>query len=279
MNYYETLGVENKATPEEIKKAYRKLASKHHPDKEGGDTEKFKEIQVAYDTLSDEQKRAQYDLQLSGHSQQFQFGAGGEDINDIFRQFGFRFNQGGGFGQWTPRQPQKNKDLRIEIHIPLEATLVEQTKTIQLKNQKGNDTTIEVKIPRGVNNDTTMRYAGLGDHSIESLPRGDLYVHFRIQNTSNFYSNGLDLYTQLPINCLLATVGGKVQVTGLDGKIFELTLPKGSQNGKRLRISGQGLYQTNTTNRGDLYVEVSLTVPENLSDEQCTLIESMLSSQ
>ena len=280
MTYYETLGVPETATADEIKRAYRKLASQHHPDK-GGDTKKFQEIQTAYDTLGDDGKRRQYDMQQNGvGGQQFHFHTGGmnnPDISEIFRSFGFGGANPFEFHQ-RPQQ-RRNKDLRIEIPVPLVTTLEEQTKTVQVKTTNGENTTVEVKIPRGITNGTSIRYSGLGDNLFNTIPRGDLYVQINVHNADNFVVNGVDLYTTISVNCLLATVGGTVTVDSLDGKTFELTLPAGTQPGMKFRLAGQGLYVLNSTHRGDLYVELALTVPQNLLQEQLDLVRSILNTQ
>ena len=280
MTYYETLGVPETATADEIKRAYRKLASQHHPDK-GGDTKKFQEIQTAYDTLGDDGKRRQYDMQQNGvGGQQFHFHTGGmnnPDISEIFRSFGFGGANPFEFHQ-RPQQ-RRNKDLRIEIPVPLVTTLEEQTKTVQVKTTNGENTTVEVKIPRGITNGTSIRYSGLGDNLFNTIPRGDLYVQINVHNADNFVVNGVDLYTTISVNCLLATVGGTVTVDSLDGKTFELTLPAGTQPGMKFRLAGQGLYVLNSTHRGDLYVELALTVPQNLLPEQLELVRSILNPQ
>jgi curved DNA-binding protein len=281
MTHYETLGVDNKATTDEIKRAYRKLASQHHPDK-GGDKTKFQEIQSAYDTLSDDQKRQQYDMQRNGFGGgpgvQFHWNSNDmnhPDISEIFRSFGF----GGGPFEFHRPQQRRNKDLRIEIPVPLVSTLEDQTKTIQVKTTNGDSSTVEVKIPRGITNGTSIRYSGLGDNLFNTIPRGDLYVQINVHNADNFIVNGIDLYTSISVNCLLATVGGKVTVVGLDDKKFELTLPAGTQPGMKFRLAEQGLYLLNSTQRGDLYVELALTVPQNLSTNEIDLIRSILNIQ
>jgi curved DNA-binding protein len=280
MNYYEILGVGDKATVDEIKRAYRKLASQHHPDK-GGDKDKFQEIQAAYDTLSNDQKRHEYDMQLSGRGgsgTQFHWHSG--DINDIFRQFGFGggIDPFGGFRQQQP-QPRRNRDLRIEIPIPLVSTLEEQSKTIQVSTTNGEKSTLEVKIPRGITTGTNIKYPNLGDNLFNTLPRGDLYIQFRVHDAENFIINGVDLYTQVSVNCLLATIGGTVVVAGLDNKQFEIALPKGTQPGMKFRIPEQGLYQLNSNQRGNLYVEVAVTVPQNLTQTQIETIQSIINEQ
>lgn len=277
MTHYETLGVAEKATAEEIKRAYRKLASQHHPDK-GGDVKKFQQIEEAYRILSDNQQRQQYDMQRNGfgNGREFRFhssGMGHPDIDEIFRTFGF--GAGDPFGGFR-QQRRRNKDLRIEIPIPLVSTLETQTKTISVSTTNGERTTVEVNIPRGVTNGTTVRYSELGDNLFNTIPRGDLYVHFNVHNAENFIVHGLDLYTKTSVNCLQALVGGTVIVTGLDGKTFEITVPQETQPGVRFRIPGQGLYQMNSDIRGNLYVEVEVFVPKNLTQDQKEVIRKFL---
>lgn len=279
MTYYEILGITTKSTADEIKRAYRKLAGQHHPDKEGGDKAKFQEIQKAYDTLSDVEKRQQYDMQLNGFGgggPQFHFHSAGTDhpdIDAIFRQFGFG---GGNPFEVHGRQQRRNKDLRIEIPLPLVATLEEQTKTIQITTTTGEKSNLEVKIPRGITHGTNIKYSGLGDNMFNTIPRGDLYIQFNIHAAENFAVNNIDLYSKSSVNCLLAITGGKVSVVGLDGKIFELTVPPGTQPGTRFRLPQQGLYQLNTALRGDLYIDLAITVPQNLTPEAVEIIQSLL---
>jgi curved DNA-binding protein len=276
MNYYEILGVDDKATTDDIKRSYRKLASQHHPDK-GGDKVKFQEIQKAYDTLSDNNKRQQYDMQRNGFGggQQFHWHSADmhhPDLSEIFKNFGFDHNP---FAQHR-QQPRRNKDLRIEIPLPLVTTLEDQTKTVSVQTTNGHRETVEVKIPRGVTSATQIKYAGLGDNLFNTLARGDLYVQFNVHNADNFVVNGLDLSTQISVNCLLAIVGGQVNVSGLDNKTFELTVPPGIQPGTKFRIPQQGLYQLNSTIRGDLYIELTLEVPKDLNQEQLEIVRKLI---
>ena len=279
MTHYQTLGVTEQANADEIKRAFRKLASQHHPDK-GGDKNKFQEIQRAYDTLSDDGKRQQYDMERQGHGNHgFQFHFNNGNIDEIFRSFGF----GAGhdpFGQFRHQQHQRrNKDLRIEMPIPLVATLEEQRKTIQVTTTKGEHSTLEVTIPRGVTHGTNIKYSGLGDNMFDTIPRGDLFVQFNIHGAEGFGVNGIDLHTQVSVNCLVAIAGGKVNVTGLDGKVFELTIQPGTQPNTRYRIPQQGLYQMNSSVRGDLYVEISLSVPQQFSEEQLEIVRSLIDTK
>lgn len=267
MSYYDTLDVTKTATQEEIKKAYRKLAMKYHPDRTGGDDTKFKEIQLAYDTLGDPEKRRIYDS--GGHNPQ-----GHQDLNEIFRNFGFQFNDF--FGS---RQPKRNKDLQIKIMLSLVETLTEQTKTVSVETTKGNRETVEVRIPRGVTHNSTIKYPGLGDNFFDTLPRGDLYVQIALMPHPEFLISGIDVITNIDVNCLLAITGGETTVKGFDLKEFKLNIPPGIQTGQGLRIKDQGLYELHGSTRGSLVVRVNITVPTNLSTEQLDLIRQINTTQ
>ena len=278
MTHYNTLGVAENATPEDIKRAYRKLASQHHPDR-GGDTHKFQSIEEAYRVLSDPGSRQRYDMERQGFgpggAQQWHFHTGMHpDIDAIFQQFGFGF--GSPFGQ--PQQ-RRNKDLRVEIPVPLVSTLEEQKKTISVQTTNGERTTVEVVIPRGVTNGTTVKYSGLGDNLFNTLPRGDLYVHIKVHPAEGFAVHGIDLYTQVHVNCLTAVAGGDIVVTGIDGLQFNINIQPGTQPNVKYRLPGHGLYQMNGQARGDLYAEMVLTVPNNLTAQQLDLIRSLINTQ
>jgi DnaJ-class molecular chaperone len=281
MSHYETLGVAKEASQDEIKRAYRKLASQHHPDK-GGDKAKFQEIQRAYDTLSDANKRQQYDMESNGFGHrgtQFHWHSsdmGNPDISEIFRNFGFG---GDPFNPFRHQQPRRNKDLRIEIPLPLVTTLDDQIKTVSVQTTNGQRETVEVKIPRGITNGTQIKYTGLGDNLFNTLPRGDLYVHISVHNADGYIANGIDLYHKVVVNCLLAIVGGDVTVNGIDSKTFLLTIPSGTQPGTKFRLPQQGLYQLNSNQRGDLYVEIDISVPQNLTPDQLKIIQSLINPQ
>jgi|GEM_PF-839927 len=284
MSHYATLGVTENAGPDEIKKAYRKLANQHHPDK-GGDTDIFQKIQAAYDILGDHDRRAQYDAERSGMGG-FRFTVNGQDVNggippgmeEMLRNFGFAF--GSGFANHRDplahfRQPRKNKDLQIELLISLASTLEEQTKIINVKTTNGDTYPIEVKIPRGVKPSSTIKYPNLGDNFFSSLPRGDLYVRIQIEANTVFGIDNLDLITEAQIDCVRAMVGDTLIVHGLDGKRFELSLPAGTQPNTRFRIANQGLYAMNQNVRGSLIVNVKINVPINLSQQQIDSLKEL----
>lgn len=281
MSHYDTLGVANTATPDEIKKAYRKLASQHHPDK-GGDTAKFQQIEEAYRILSDTNQRAQYDSQLRGNPGGFRFTVNGQDINgfppemgDIFNKFGFNFGGHDPFAQFRQQQPKRNKDMRVELRVDLEDTLNQNKKVISVQTTNGERQTIEVDIPRGIHNGSQIKYPGLGDNFFTSIPRGDLYIHFTINPHPKFQISGYDLFTNIDINALDAIIGCSVEFLTLDGKTFELTVPPGTQFGTKFKIGGQGLYAMNQSARGNLYLIANIVIPTDLSEDKLETIRQL----
>jgi curved DNA-binding protein len=272
MNYYTILGVEKTASPEQIKAAYRKLASKNHPDK-GGDTVRFQEIQTAYDVLSDASKRQAYDNPMTQGPQNFNFNFGGAqgDLNDIFNQF---------FGGRNPfanmrSHPQRNRDIRSDIVVQLVDTLSEQRKTFQITTEQGIVLNSDLVIPRGITSGTTIKYPGLGENANTNLPRGDLYLTVNVQRNPNFQVSGLDLMTSLTIDCFQAILGCEQTIAGLDGKIFTIQTPSAAQNGMKLKLSGEGLYAFQQDVKGNLYVNINVKIPTNLTSEQLELIKKL----
>jgi DnaJ-class molecular chaperone len=284
MTHYATLGVAETATADEIKRAYRGLASKHHPDK-GGDTQQFQEIQAAYAVLEDPNRRAQYDQERRNPGG-FRFNVNGNDFDqmppgmeDILKNFGF---PGGAFGQGSPfgqRHPRKNKDLRVELHIPLVEALQEQKKTLSVQTTTGHRETIEVTVPRGIHHGAQIKYAGLGDNMFNTLPRGDLYVVFNVIPHPKFRIDGIDLISKVSINCFDAITGGVTEITGLDERVFELQIPAGTQPGTVMRVRDQGLYHLGQESRGHLLVEIIISIPQNLTEQQLDLIRQIQLNQ
>lgn len=273
-NAYDTLGVPKGASDEEIKKAYRRMAAKHHPDR-GGDTAKFQEIQTAYDTLSDPVKRQQHDnpnpFQQGFHRAgpgnfEFHFGNGGPQ--DIFEQF-----FGGGFHQQQQRhQPRRNKDLRINLNITLESTLQDQNKTVSVQTTKGDRFNVDVRIPRGVNHGTTIKYSQMGDNMFETLTRGDLYVIINVIPDPRFIIHGNSLITNVEITSVEAMVGVDREIEGLEGKLYSIKIPRGCQTETKFALREQGLYAMNMHVRGDLIVNIVVRTPV-ITDEQAQLLK------
>lgn len=268
MNLYDVLGVSKDASTDEIKKAYRRLASKHHPDK-GGDTAKFQEIQTAYDTLSDENKRRSYD---NPHQNDFHFNVNDGNLNDIFEQFGFRF--GPGFAGH-----RKNRDLRVGITIDLSETLTDTIKTLSIRNSNGTRKNIDVSIPRGITSGTTMKIPGFGDNTLGNVPPGDLLVNIDIAPHSNYTVRGLDLFTPVYIDSLEAMVGCEKLTTGLDGRQFLINITAGTQNEVKLKIPGEGLWGFQNDIKGHLFAVVKIKVVDDLEDVHKDVIRDIINKR
>jgi len=281
-NAYETLGVPKGASEEEIKKAYRRLASANHPDK-GGDTGKFQEIQSAYETLSDPVRRQQHDnpnpfhgFQQGGpHGSHFEFQFGGNGPEDIFQHF---FSQGFGHNPFQQRQPRRNKDLRVQLQVTLASTLNDQQKTVSVQTTKGDRFNIDVNIPRGVGNGTTIKYTNMGDNMFDTLTRGDLYVIINVTADERVEIQGVNLITNLEIDSIEAMTGCDKIIQGIDGKEFSIKIPKGCQYATKFGLQGQGLYQMNTLYRGDLIVNVIIKT-SILPDDKLNILKTLLNTQ
>lgn len=279
-DHYQTLGVSRTATADEIKKAYKKLASKHHPDK-GGDEAKFKEVQIAYDVLSDPQQRQQYDNPnpfRQGNGQGFEFNFGdGAGMDDILNSiFGGHGRQQGPFG---PRraQPRRNKDLRVNILVSLASTLEAQRKIVRVQTTNKTPFEVDVDIPRGVTPGTTIKYSGRGDNFFESLPRGDLYVIIQLEQDERFELFGSNVLTTLEIDSFEAMIGCEKTVQGIDDRNYKIKIPQGTQPGVKFRLEAQGLYGMNSNSRGDLVVELRIRTPK-LTPEQLNQLVNLKDS-
>lgn len=312
MEYYQILGVAKTATADEIKKAYRKLALKYHPDKNPDDKaaeEKFKELSEAYAVLSDPEKRQQYDTFGSAgfrqrYSQEDIFR--NFDLNDILRQFGFgggfrgtggfhttgNFRSAGGgspfdniFGQAGMRggcgggcgpQPVKGNDLTYEMTVSLEEVLHGAEKTISLR-QNGQTQNVSVKIPKGIEDGKRLRLSGKGAQSSSGGPAGDLYLKIHVAEHPVFQRVDDDLVVEHRIPFSEACLGTTLEVTTLDGKKFNVKVPAGVQQEAKLRIKGHGLPAGPIGHRGDLLVKVAVRIPKKLTPEQEEAVKALAS--
>ena len=272
-NLYNILGVNQTASQDEIKRAYRKLAAQHHPDR-GGDTKKFQEIQAAYDTLGDPDKRAAYD-NPQPQNQGFHFHGNGfpPGFEDIFSQFGDPF--GGMFGR--RQQPQRNRTLNLQTSITLNDAFTGKDLIANLKLPSGRDQVLEVKIPPGINDGTVLRLSGMGDDSITNLPRGDIHLSIHVQPHHEFERQGDDLIKKININCLEAIVGKSITIQTLDNKTLEININPGTQHGQMLAVHGFGMPNiSNPLMKGRLLLNVNILVPTNLTPDQLNLIKTLI---
>ena len=261
-DYYATLGVAKTATADEIKRAFRKLASQHHPDK-GGDTQKFQAIQEAYATLGDEQKRAEYDNprpQFSGFHGQ----PGGVNINDIFGQmFGGQF-QHTPFGQGFAQHPRRSH-VRMTLWITLLDVATGGRRTVSLGTQAGVSA-VEIDIPLGINDGDNVQYGGIA-------PGGaDLVVQFRIHPEPNWSRDGLNLITEIAVPVWDLILGGEFTITDIQGNQLIGVIPVRTQARTMLRLRGKGL-RDRRGQTGDILVRLNAYIPQDIAPELMDAIQ------
>ncbi|HYE00430.1 MAG TPA: molecular chaperone DnaJ [Alphaproteobacteria bacterium] len=343
-DYYELLGCAKGASADELKKAYRKLAMQYHPDRNPGNKDaenKFKEINEAYEVLSDEQKRAAYDRY--GHAAfdpamgrgGFDFGGGAgfsgfaDIFDEVFGEFmGGRQRGGGG--------ASRGSDLRYDMEITLEEAFKGSTRTIEVptsspcegcsgtgaeggsapiicptcagigkvRAQQGFFTiertcpgcggggrvikdpcrscqgtgrqrrqkTLQVNIPPGVDEGTRIRLAGEGEAGLRGAPPGDLYIFLSLQQHRFFQREGANLFCRVPIPMTMAALGGTIEIPAIDGSRAQLTIPAGAQNGRQFKLKGLGMPVLQSKQRGDMFIELTVETPVNLTKRQQELL-------
>jgi curved DNA-binding protein len=287
-DYYKTLGVNRGADDKEIKKAYRDLARKYHPDKNPGSKEseaRFKQINEAYEVLSDPEKRKKYD-QLGSNYQRWQQSGGRGDMDwgeyasggagygangDSFSEF-FSTIFGSGFGRQTTRDkaPIKGQDLEQPVEITLEEAYQGTERVI---NRGGKKRT--VRIPRGVKDGKKIRVAGEGYTGFAGGQAGDLYLVVTIKPHPQFERREDDLYTDLKVDLYKAILGGEVVVPTLAGDV-KLKIQPGTQSGRTIRLNGRGMPTLGEAEQfGDLFARVLVQVPSSLTDEERHLFEKL----
>jgi len=280
-DYYEILGVSKDDSQDAIKKAYRKLARKYHPDVNPGDKvaeEKFKEISEAYEVLGDPEKRKQYDQFGS-----FDFGEGGfggfnfdsaggsyktysfsgEDFSNIFedifgKSYGGRKSSGFDFrGNFA----MKGEDVEAEVEIDFLDAVNGAEKFLQVGGK-----TLKVKIPEGVNNGSKIRVAGKGQPGQGGAPDGDLYLKIKVKENSDYTRKGDDLYMRVPVTLKEAILGGVIEVATHKGTV-KLKLPENTSSGKKFRLRGKGVKNLKTKVSGDLYIEPYIVLPKTIPEK------------
>ena len=254
-DYYQILGVERTASAEDIKRAFRRLASQHHPDK-GGNTAKFQEIQQAYDTLSDAQKRAAYDTPPPNFGN---FGPAGFDIHDIFSSM---FGRGVNPGQAR----QARGHVRMTLWINLVDVATGGKRTVNLGTSQGTNT-VEIEIPLGINDGDNVQYGGIG-------PGGaDLVVNYRVHPQQDWDRHGLNLITERKVPIWDLILGGSVTVSSITNNQLVAQIPARCQPGTMLRLKGQGL-RDRTGAQGDVYVRVAAYLPTDIAPEIVDAIQA-----
>lgn len=254
MDYYQILGVNENSNQDDIKKAYKKLAMKNHPDR-GGDTKKFQEISEAYDTLSDPQKRQQYDSQKNGFNPFA--GHTGTEFHDIGSMFGFHF--GPGFANFN--QQRKNRDLSIRVTISFKQSYTGTQIEARFATPSGRSRTTVIDIPAGVQSGQTIRYPDLGDDSIPNIPYGNLNVHIIVESDPDWQRRGNDLCTKLKITALEAMLGCTKIITCLDGTTMPIKIRPGINPSAEFTSNGRGFRDVNTGRIGSLTVSLDVIVP------------------
>jgi molecular chaperone DnaJ len=331
-DYYATLGVARDASADDLKKAYRKLAMKFHPDRNPGDKQaeaRFKELSEAYDVLKDEQKRAAYDR--FGHAAFEGAGAGGGGFDQMFGDF-MGARRGGARG------PRAGADLRQAVEIDLADAFAgtkvqlrvptriacdachgtgsedggKQADTCptcggagKVRAQQGffliertcptcsgtgrvirnpcrvcggagtvpRERTLQVQIPAGVEDGTRIRLAGEGEAGAQGAPPGDLYVHVAIRPHPIFQRDGANVFCRVPLRMSQAALGGEVEVPAIDGSRAKVKIPPGTQTGDQFRLRGKGFSVLRSAVRGDMYIQVAVETPQNLTRRQRELLE------
>ena len=284
-DYYKILGVERTAGEDEVKKAYRKLARKYHPDvsKEANAKEKFQEVAEAYETLRDKEKRAAYDS-LGSHrpGQDFRpppdwfdrFGSGRQedlrdiDLSDLFEQMGIFGRAGsrrGGFGR---NVPIPGEDYETPVRITLEEAGRGTQRQLQLDGQ-----VITARIPKGATDGQRLRLRGKGGPGMNGGPAGDLYLQIVLEPHALFRPRGHDLEIEVPIAPWEAALGAEVEVPTLEGRVT-MKVPAGSKGGQKLRLGGKGLPKPGGS-AGDLYAVLEIVVPGTLTDSEKKLYEEL----
>ncbi len=308
-DYYQTLGVERGASADEIKKAFRKQAKKFHPDKNPGNAQaekKFKEVNEAYEALSDPNKRQKYD-QFGENYKQYQQGGGAGGADDFFRQyqqgggggtyyqgdFGDMFGGAGGaaggggfsdffqnlfggaaggsrqYGGGGRSRARQGQDYNAKYEVTLEDAYTGVDTVVNVGAEK-----LKLKLKPGVRDGQKLRIKGKGGPGMGGGPNGDLYLEVTVKSHKVFERKEDDLYRDLPISVSTAALGGKVTVPLLQGSI-SMTVAAGTNNGKVLRLKGKGMPAYGKDTAGDLYLTVRLQLPDDLTKEELALFEQL----
>ncbi|MGF1688076.1 DnaJ domain-containing protein [Photobacterium japonica] len=286
-DYYEILGLAKNASEKEIKKAYKRLAMKYHPDKNPDNpsaADQFKEVKAAYEILNDKEKKAAYDQfghraferpDMGGGRQQY---GGYNDFDDIFGgAFGDMFGRARGGSQFNGfgQRPRRGQDVLFNMDVDLEEIVQGCSKVVELPIYEGSVQTtkkLNIKVPAGIENGGKIRLAGKGEPGVQGGQPGDVLIQVNIRPHLRFTREGNNLLCAVKTDFVTAALGGQVEVVTIDGKRVNLKVPAETQTGGKFRMKGQGVTDRNGQ-AGDLLIQVNIETPRNLSDQQKALLK------
>ena len=264
MDYYSILGVPRTASPEELKRAYKKKSMQHHPDR-GGNEDEFKKVNEAYSTLKDPGKRQQYDnpqprMDSSAFNQNY------NNFNDVFNNM---------FGRGFHQPQRKNADIRIKVSITLNEVFTGKKVIASYRLRSGREENVDLDIPMGAGDNDTIRFHGLGDDSLP-VTRGDLYVIIHIEDQPGWIRNQDNVTATKKINCLELILGTRLEIQTLENKTVSLTIPPGCKNGTTFSMQGYGLPNIRSNKRGNMFIKIEAEIPKNLTNSQLSKIAEVV---
>lgn len=289
-NYYKILGLEKNASEEDIKKAFRKLAHVYHPDKAGGNEAKFKEVSEAYSVLSDKKKRAQYDALGQVGAGGFQGGTYGNagfnpsDFGFDFSNFGNAGFDAGDLGDilssiFGGRRVRRGRDIAVDIELSFQESIFGANRKVVINSKLVKQKEVSISVPPGIDDGQMIRLNGQGELLEGGVP-GDLYVKVHVRKHPYLRKEGYNLLMDLEVKLSEALLGSERTIHTLDGEIT-LKIPMGTRHGTILRVKGKGVphatMSSGTANkaRGDLYIHISIQIPDKLSKDSRKLIEEL----
>ena len=305
LDFYQALGLSKGATKEEIRKAYKKLVREHHPDANPNNpqsAERFKQVQEAYDVLSDEKKRELYDRFGKNYDQAARAGAAGGgnpfagaggggspfggagpiDLGDLFGQGGIDFGElfGGSAGGRTRgrRGAARGADLKATVKVPFETAVSGGPVDVAIE-KNGTSETLAVKVPAGVNDGQVVRLSGQGSPAARNGTPGDLYLTIEIEPHPYFRREGSNLLVDVPITPSEAVLGAKIEVPTLSEGQMVLTVPPGTSSGVKLRLRGKGILDPQTNKTGDQFVVIKIVVPKGIDDADKALYQKLAANE
>lgn len=266
MDYYSILGIQKGASEQDVRKAYKKQSMKHHPDR-GGDEEEFKKVNEAYQTLSDPQKRQQYDNPQQ--QQQHEFNTSNMNgFEDMFAQFGF----GPGFSR--QQRQRVNPDITIAARITLEEAYSGKNLIASYRLRNGKEEVVDISVPAGAKDGNKIRYAGLGEY-LSPHQRGNLFVLIQVVPHRRFKVEGNNLHTTTDADIFDFIIGGSVEVSTIEGNRIKINIPEGTQPGTKFSVSGYGLHDLHTNHKGSMIVTVNSIIPRGLDENQKTTLRKI----